>query len=321
MRRFLALARTAALESLAEPLSAVLFFTAALVIHLAPAFHYHQFGEPGRLARECGFSALLVFGLLFATPAAVRTVGRELESGTAAAALALGVSRTLFFSAKVCGVFAAFALFLAATAAATSLATFSSCAGALLDTASAAHVWGPGFALGLGATLVAFAGAALANRFRGARFCVTACLFVAGAQFAACAGVCTLARPAGSASLPATARLLVPAFAALAAGCAVFLTLAAALAVRLKPAVVTAWTAAAVLSSFMSATLARFAPWACMALGACVPEVGNFWLVDGLANGGRVGWTEAAPALCVSSCLIVLWLAVGSALLARREIP
>jgi biotin transporter BioY len=64
MRRFLALARTAALESLAEPLTAVLFLSGFAVTHLAPAFHYHQFGESGRLARECGFSALLVFGLL-----------------------------------------------------------------------------------------------------------------------------------------------------------------------------------------------------------------------------------------------------------------
>ncbi|MGN0846561.1 MAG: hypothetical protein ACI4RA_04160, partial [Kiritimatiellia bacterium] len=67
MRRFLALARSAALEALAEPLSAVVFLVALLTIHLAPVFHYHQFGEPGRLARECGFSALLVFGLVFAT--------------------------------------------------------------------------------------------------------------------------------------------------------------------------------------------------------------------------------------------------------------
>ena len=38
MRRFLALARTAALESLAEPLTAVLFLSGFAVTHLAPAF-------------------------------------------------------------------------------------------------------------------------------------------------------------------------------------------------------------------------------------------------------------------------------------------
>ena len=126
MRRFLALARTAALESLAEPLTAVLFLSGFAVTHLAPAFHYHQFGESGRLARECGFSALLVFGLVFATGAAIRTIGREIESGTAAAALALAVPRTLFLAARLAGVLATLILFAAAIACATALAHGSS---------------------------------------------------------------------------------------------------------------------------------------------------------------------------------------------------
>ena len=101
MRRFWALARSAALEALAEPLSAILFLIALLAVHLLPVFHLHQFDEPGRLSRECGFSALLMFGLAFATAAAVHSIGRELESGTAAAALARPVPRALFFCAKL----------------------------------------------------------------------------------------------------------------------------------------------------------------------------------------------------------------------------
>ena len=103
MRRFWALARSAALEALAEPLSAILFLVALLAVQLLPVFHLHQFGDPARLPRECGFSALLVFGLVFATSAAVHAIGRELESGTAAAALARPVPRPLFFCAKVAG--------------------------------------------------------------------------------------------------------------------------------------------------------------------------------------------------------------------------
>ena len=38
MRRFLALARSATLEALAEPLSAVLFLVALFTIHLAPVY-------------------------------------------------------------------------------------------------------------------------------------------------------------------------------------------------------------------------------------------------------------------------------------------
>ena len=116
MRRFLAITRTAAIETMSQPLSAILFPVAMLAVHLLPALQYHRFGLPGRLARETGLSALFVFGLLFAVPAAVRAIGRELETGTAAAALALGVSRSLYLSARLAGVLSVFALFLAAAA-------------------------------------------------------------------------------------------------------------------------------------------------------------------------------------------------------------
>ena len=64
MRRFRALVRSAALEALAEPLSAVLFLVALLTVPLLPVFHCHQFGEAGRLPRECGFSGSSLFKLL-----------------------------------------------------------------------------------------------------------------------------------------------------------------------------------------------------------------------------------------------------------------
>jgi len=125
MRRFTAIARTAAIETMSQPLSAILFPVAVLAIHLLPAFQYHRFGAAGRLARETGLSALFVFGLFFAVPAVVRVIGRELETGTAAAALALGVSRSLYFVARLTGTLVVFLLFLFAVAAATALSSFS----------------------------------------------------------------------------------------------------------------------------------------------------------------------------------------------------
>ena len=56
MRRFTAIARTAAIETMSQPLSAILFPVALLAVHLLPAFQYHRFGAPGRLAREAGLS-------------------------------------------------------------------------------------------------------------------------------------------------------------------------------------------------------------------------------------------------------------------------
>ena len=125
MRRFLAIARTAAIETMSQPLSAILFPVSMLAVHLLPSLQYHRFGAPGRLARETGLSSLLVFGLAFAVPAAVRAIGREIEIGTAAAALALGVSRAQYFTARLTGVLAVFLLFLSGILSATILSSFS----------------------------------------------------------------------------------------------------------------------------------------------------------------------------------------------------
>ena len=314
MRRFFVLARTAVVESLAEPLAAVLFLSGFAFVHLAPAFHYHQFGEPGRLARECGFSVLLVFGLVFAAAAAVRAVGRELESGTAAVALALAVPRPLFLAARIAGVLSALFLFAFAVACATALSYGSAAIAAFLRTEHGvpAQAWGPGLAAGLGLTLAAFALAAAANRFMHARFCWTACLATAFAQPVALAIATVLAGRGGAGTsgifLPALQALL-PAFVALVAGCSVFVVFAGALAVCLRPASVTACVAAAIVLSFVHP------------LRAILPDINRFWLVDRLANGGAVDWKEVVAALAVGVLLCMFWLVVGSVLLSRREIP
>lgn len=312
MRRFIALARSATLEALAEPLSAILFLVALSTVHLAPVFHYHQFGEAGRLARECGFSALLVFGLVFATAAAVRAVGGEITAGTAAAALARPVSRSLFFCAKVAGVVAAFLLFLVAVAAATVLATYSSAIGALLADiceAPQSRIWTPGLAFGFGLTLGAFILAAMLNRFRRSRFCFTACVLMALAQPLAL--LASLPFGQGGTELTAMAMPwnIVPALGVLACGCCVFIAFAGALSVRLKPAPTAALVAGAVLISFV---------WPIRALW---PEINRFWLVDRLAGGGALPWGEAGAAVAASVCLMAFWLVAGSMLLQRRELP
>lgn len=301
MRRFWALARSAALEALAEPLSAILFLVALLAVHLLPVFHLHQFGEAGRLSRECGFSALLVFGLVFATSAAVHAIGRELESGTAAAALARPVPRSMFFCAKVAGVLAAFALFLLSVAGATLLSVVTSQMGRIV-TQGDVLVWGPGVAAGAGGTLLAFALAALGNGILRTRFCVGACLLMALVQPVALAGVLLF----NHSPVPWT---LLPALGVLALGCSVFVVMAGALAVCLKPAAVSALMTVAVLLSFVRP------------LRAVMPDINRFWLVDAFTSGGTIPARELCAAAGAGALLVAFWLVVGSVLLARREIP
>ena len=309
MRRFVSLARVAALETLSEPLSAVLFLSAFLAAHVLPAFHCRQFGEAGRLARECGFSTLLVFGVVFAASAALASMTREFESGTAAAALATGVSRHLFFAAKVAGVLVALLFFAAGALCATSLAVASSRIGAELAAEGRASyaVWGGGVALGVLPAVAAFALAAAANRFANVRFCPCACVGLVASQACGVAVAAALCR--GSAHSPLAAMAdVAPAWTVLFAGACAFVAMSGALSTHLKPA-----PAGALLVFFVALSFLR-------PIRAILPDAHLFWRVDELSNGGAFTWQTALPALAAGAALVALWMFAGAWLAGRREL-
>ena len=219
MRRFWAIAKTTALEILAEPLS-LLVLTASLAITVfAPAFHYHQFGEPSRMARDAGLSALFVGGMLFV-------------SGTAAVALSHPVSRVQFLLAKACGAYAAFALFALALCAVTAVIVNGSLIGAAVakKTGDIPRLWGVSYACGVASVVLPYVVGAFLNRVFRFRFALSA--FVTTIVIAAASLVY---RPEVSlvGLLPAMALLFVPAafFAMAATSAAAHLKMNAASAV------------------------------------------------------------------------------------------
>ena len=291
MRRFLAITRTAAIETMSQPLSAILFPVAVLAVHLLPALQYHRFGAPGRLARETGLSALFVFGLLFAVPAAVRAIGRELETGTAATVLALGVSRTLYLSARIAGVLAVFALFFVGVLSASALSAFSCIkAASIVSCEGVTRVWGPAFAAGVAGGLLAFAVAAFLNRFLNRRFCLWTCLLAVGFQLPGLAFMDSFS----------PIWMAAPAFGALAVACTVYVVMAGALATRLKANGVTVCVVAAVAAGFL-------AP-----VNFLAPDMRVFWLAE--------GETAALRPMLAGRCLAVLWLLIGCISLERKEL-
>ena len=291
MRRFWAIARTAAIETMSQPLSAILFPVSVFAVHLLPALQYHRFGAPGRLARETGLSALFVFGLLFAVPAAVRAIGRELEVGTAAAVLALGVSRTRYFLARLSGVLAVFLLFFAGVFAATLLSSFSCIkASTIFVEHGVVRVWGPAFAAGVSAAVMTFAVAALLNRFANRRFCMWTCLLAVAFQIPGLAFI------EGAAPLAAS----LPAFGSLAVACVVYIMMAGALATRLKANGVAALVFAAVAAGFL------------LPVGFLAPDMRVFWLEEG----SRAMLMPVAAGIA----LTVLWSIVGCVSLERKEL-
>ncbi len=115
------------------------------------------------MARDAGFSALLIGGLAYVIFCTVKAFRREIESGTLQMALAHSVSRAQFFLAKVCGVLLAYLLF--------ALTIFS---------ATLAVVNGKFFALAVAALAAPPVVAAILNRFARFRFTLTATGFSVG---------------------------------------------------------------------------------------------------------------------------------------------
>jgi len=260
MRRGRAIVFATALELLCEPLFLLVLLAALVLSSLAPAMHYHQFGEASRMARDAGFSALLVGGAVIALMGPVRTFRREIETGTAQVALAHSVSRTSFFICKTLGCALAYMIF-TTTVALVSLTVVN---GAEIGGRVAAvrgdiaRLWGPSFAIAVAAIVLPLVSGAVLNRFARFRFTLTANLLALGVAFAG-----------------------------------VFYRFDMSLALRLAPALALVAAPALVLLAAASAFSVRFkgnaaSSFAAVVAAVLLPVLGNYCLSDSLAGGGAL---------------------------------
>lgn len=283
MRRWLSIARATALEILSEPLSLLLLVTALALATLAPAFHYHQFGEPTRMARDAGMSALFTCGVLVAVFGVIKTFRREIETGTAQMALAHPVSRPMFFLSKVLGAVAA-QLVVSTIVFLTCVTMVNGAAigGVLAErTGDLAKVWGPSLALGVGTIILPLVAAAALNRFARWRFVLT---FFFLAFLTALGGLgCRLDLSLGARLLPVAVLVLLLTL--------VFLTAAAAASVRFR-------------SNGAAASVG-------VLLAASLPVIGNYYLPDALANGGVLPWSYVGLAALVTAPAVVAFIVLG----------
>ena len=294
MRPVRSIARATALEILSEPLTLLVLLAALAIAVLAPAFHYHQFGEPTRMARDAGLSSLFTGGLVVAVFGTIRSFRREIESGTMSMALAHSVSRTGFFLAKALGALEAYLAFAAVVFCVLLVIVDGAAIGGEIARQSGdiARLYGPRLAEGVGVIVLPLVAAAGLNRFGHVRFVRTAFILA-------------LAPALGCAALSAVRGVtwvlrLLPVAALVVVFTSVLLAAAAALAVRLKANV-----AASVAGLLFL---------------AAVPAVGNYYLPDALAKGGTVSWSYVALATLAAVPALFLFLMLGICFINGRDI-
>ncbi len=292
MRRFSAIVRATALEIASEPLALLLTMSALALAVISPALHYHQFGEPSRMARDAGLSALLIGGLMYAVFCTVKVFRREIDTGTMQMALAHSVSRGVFFTAKLCGVLVAYLVFaVTVTAASLTVITGAEIGGRLtVARGEISPLWGPSFACAAASLVLPPILAAGLNRFANFRWTLTATLLSAvlavASVFYRFDGRLVLR------ILPVALMLILPAM--------VFASAAAAFAVRGRE------NTALVATGFLFVL--------------SVPLLGNYYLSDVLMKGGSLAWTHVACAMVVTAPLVAAFVLTGITLLERRDV-
>ena len=294
MRSFASVVKATALEVLSEPLTLLVQLAALALSVLAPTFHYHQFGEATRMARDSGFSALFVCGTVVAVFCTIRAFRREIESGTIQMALAHPISRGGFFLAKALGAFAAYLVF-AATVLCTALDVIEGARiGGVIAarTGDIARLYGPCLAAGVAVMLVPLVVGAALNRFLRFRFVLSSMVTAFVLSLVAAGACAALDRGLLPRHLPPAALLVVLA--------SVFLSASAALAVRFRA------NAAAAGAGVLFALF--------------LPFVGNYYMSDALANGGSVHWGYVGLAALAAAPAALAFLVVGIRFIGERDV-
>lgn len=110
-KKLLTVSVATALEGLQQPVCFLLALTSIELTVLQPLVQINTFGEGGRLTRDSGLAFMLVFGILIAAFTSGSTLAREMGRGTVATALAKPISRPVFLLGKFLGAFLVIVVF------------------------------------------------------------------------------------------------------------------------------------------------------------------------------------------------------------------
>ena len=272
----------------------MVLLTALVITVLAPAFHYHLFGEATRMARDAGLSSVFTCGTVIAIFGTIRAFRREVESGTMAMALAHPVSRAVFLLSKIGGACAAYLVF-AAIVFFTALVIVDGAAigGAFAaKSGDIARLYGPNFAEGVGVIVLPLVIGAVLNRFARFRFVLSS--FVLALLLSIAFAGLSVSRDG------AWFLRLLPVVALIGIFTVLLLSSSAAFAVRLKA------NAAASAAGVVLLVL--------------LPAIGNYYMAEALSKGGAVPWLYVGCAALAALPAVLFFLLLGIHFINGRDV-
>jgi len=110
MHKLLTIARNTFVETLRQPVYAIIIVAALFLFLLSPSVTMYTMSDDNKLLRELGLSTLFLSSLFIAVFSASGAVAEEMENKTITTVLSKPVQRPIFIIAKFLGVIAAVAL-------------------------------------------------------------------------------------------------------------------------------------------------------------------------------------------------------------------
>ena len=107
MSRLFTLAKNTFIETIRQPIYAIIIVAALLLIAISPSIAMYTMGDDNKLLRELGLSTLFLMSLFIAIFSASGAVAEEIENKTIITVLSKPVQRPIFIIAKFLGVAAA----------------------------------------------------------------------------------------------------------------------------------------------------------------------------------------------------------------------
>ncbi len=318
-RQLRAISRATHLECLQQPAVLLIAFAGVVATALIPLLQFHQFGEAGRLARDGALAYQLTLGLALAVVAASSAIRREIDNGTASAALSKPLTRARFVMGKFYGVLRMLTQFWYVLLAAMLLAERVAYRITEVDGEPYGLADARAQIFLLLAPAVALALAAVLHNRRRVRFCLAAFRLLTAMLTLGVAAAFAIDRAGRWA--PAAANLdlrIVPASILILAVILIFTALATALATRFN-AGASALVCVLVLGIGLTADTSAAWPAAFRLPVRLLPDIQSFWLCDNLANGGTIATGYLLLAIFYAAAWSLAALAAGVLAFRNRD--
>ncbi len=319
MHNLTSIAKNTLVETLRQPVYAVIIFIALLLFLVSPSLSMYTMDDDNKLLREIGLSTLFLTSLFIAIFSASGAVSVEIENKTVMTVLTKPVQRPIFILAKFLGVLGALAL----AHYICTIALLMAIRHGVLETASDTHDWtvigAAGAIAGLTILLSAFFNFAYDWKFGATAVVTAAILATFGIVFLAFIDRNWKFNPAengihmldiyGSILLFLAAIVIAALAVAISSRFNMMVTLSACMGLFLL----------GLISDYVFGRFAETHIWA--RIGRClVPNLQVFWISDAIYEGTQVPARYLLISGSYALCYTVAILALAVALFQRRQV-